>query len=314
MQKQRYVKGLVSVIIPTYKRSDMLMKAIKSVLSQTYTNIELIVVNDNEVGDLYSLVLYDMIKKIDDDRLVFLEQEKHINGAAARNAGIKIAKGEYIAFQDDDDYWDKNKLERQVRLLSSLDNSYGAVACMKKIYRNGKLMSASLPFSEKNLLLHLIEGTVSLGTGSVLIRRAALDDTGYFDENLKRHQDMQLFVNLASKYKVKLDKVYMQNRETKDTQNRPAADSLKEIKEAYLHSINDIVEQYPPRIRKRIVAVHHYQIAVSYMGEKNYKSALKQLTEVAKAPVAVPIAVKMMARRVISIRFKNQLEKIYQNR
>ena len=169
MNNVKYTKGLVSVVIPTYKRSEMLMKAIDSVLSQTYRNIELIVVNDNEVGDQYSLVLYEMLKDIHDERFLFVEQEKHINGAAARNVGIRKARGEYIAFQDDDDYWDLNKIEKQVALLSSLDCSYGAVVCLKKFYNNGLLVSASLPFSEKNMLLHMVEGTVSLGTGAVLI-------------------------------------------------------------------------------------------------------------------------------------------------
>lgn len=313
MQEKKYTAGLVSVIIPTYKRSDMLKKAIDSVLSQTYSKLELIVVNDNEVGDSYSLVLYDMIKEIHDDRLIFLEQEKHINGAAARNAGIRKARGEYIAFQDDDDYWDANKLEKQVNLLASLDDTYGAVACLKKIYKNGELFSASLPYSDKNILLHLIEGTVSLGTGAVLMRRSALDETGYFDESLTRHQDVQLFVYLASKYRVKLDKVYMQNREVKDARNRPPADTLKKIKEAYFKSISHIMEQYPERTKRRIYALHYYQVAVSYIGEKKYKTGIMMFGEVFKSPVAIPITIRMTARRMISIAFKNQLTKVYRN-
>ena len=94
-----YVQGLVSVIIPTYRRSDMLDRAIKSVLNQTYDNIELLLVNDNIPNDEYSQALLDRVKIYEtDDRFRLILQEKHINGAAARNAGIKEAKGEYIAF------------------------------------------------------------------------------------------------------------------------------------------------------------------------------------------------------------------------
>ena len=73
-----YVKGLVSVVIPTYQRSDLLTRAIDSVLNQSYEQIECIVVNDNVPNDKYSLALYDLLKQYSvDDRFKFIEQEKH---------------------------------------------------------------------------------------------------------------------------------------------------------------------------------------------------------------------------------------------
>ena len=112
-----YLTGLVSVIIPTYKRSDLLPRAIHSVQGQTYRNIEVLVVNDNvSPDDEYSQRLYTLIDSIDDDRVRLISQPKHINGAAARNAGIRDAKGEFIAFLDDDDYWESEKVELQVSI------------------------------------------------------------------------------------------------------------------------------------------------------------------------------------------------------
>ena len=125
-----YIQGLVSVVIPTYKRADKLKRAIDSVIGQTYPDLEILVVNDNEADDEYTERLKKIFADITDSRVRLVMQEKHINGAAARNAGIKASKGEYIAFLDDDDVWAKRKIERQVDTLSSLDESYGAVSTL----------------------------------------------------------------------------------------------------------------------------------------------------------------------------------------
>ena len=80
---------LVSVVIPTYKRSDTLIRAVSSVLNQSYRNIEVIVVDDNTPNDVYSIETQEKLKRIKDSRIRYIQQEKHINGAVARNVGIR---------------------------------------------------------------------------------------------------------------------------------------------------------------------------------------------------------------------------------
>ena len=106
----KYVEGLVSVIMPTYKRSEKLLRAIDSVLNQTYKNLELLLVNDNEPFDEYTELLEknEVEKYSNDERFHLILQDKHINGAVARNVGIRQARGQYIAFLDDDDWWELN--------------------------------------------------------------------------------------------------------------------------------------------------------------------------------------------------------------
>ena len=124
------MKGsLVSIIIPTYKRATMLHRAIASVLEQTYSNIEVLVVSDNEPDDEFTAQARMTVESFNDYRVRLITQEKHINGAVARNVGIKASKGEFISFLDDDDYYEKDKIEKQVALLSSLDDSWGGVCC-----------------------------------------------------------------------------------------------------------------------------------------------------------------------------------------
>ena len=306
-----YVSGLVSVVIPTYKRADLLVKAIDTVLDQTYKEIELLVVNDNNKGDEYSQKLYEIIDRYTDNRLHLIEQEKHINGAAARNAGIRVAKGEYIAFQDDDDFWEPQKIERQVNLLKTLDDSWGAVSCLMRVYSHEKLILSALPYRDGSILIDLLDRKTSMGTGALLIRRTALDDSGYFDEALTRHQDLQLFARLASKYKIKLDRVYLHNRENKDNQNRPSAEKLVEIKSAYFHSIKDILDGLNPSDLKKVYIMHDFECAYAYFKNGNKKKGLKKLLCIFSSPYTFYLACERSVRRVIETKGKFILQKKY---
>jgi len=306
---KEYVPGLVSVVIPTYKRADLLVKAIDTVLEQTYRNIELLIVNDNIKGDEYSLKLYDIINSYSDSRLQLVEQDKHINGAAARNAGIRVAKGEYIAFQDDDDYWEAEKIERQVKLLSELDENWGAVSCLMRIYSHDRLVLSALPYRDGEILMDILTRRTSMGTGALLIRRRALDECGYFDENLKRHQDLQLFARLAAKYKIKLDKVYLHNRENKDNQNRPSVEQLKEIKKAYFQSIQDILDGLKPAELKKVYIMHDFECAYAFLKNGYTQEGVKKLLGIFRSPYTLYLACERSVRRIVEKRLRFYLEK-----
>lgn len=296
-----YRKNLVSVVIPTYRRSEMLNKAIDSVLEQSHTDVECIVVNDNNKNDEYSMVLYEQLKKYNDDpRFHFIEQEKHINGAVARNCGIRVAKGEFIAFLDDDDYWEKDKLKLQLERFVELDDSWGAVACLIRQYNNQKMSSVSLPYKEGELLMPILCRTVGLGTGAVLMRRKALDDAGYFDEALMRHQDLQLFAGLAAKYKIALVKKYLHNIEIKDAQNRPSAEKMAAIKKAYFESIAPIMNSLTASQHKQVHIMNEFECAYSYYRAGQKKKAMTSAIGVFKSPATLLMAIQKTTRRLKS--------------
>jgi teichuronic acid biosynthesis glycosyltransferase TuaG len=105
---------LISVIVPTYNRSKLLLECVYSILNQSYNNLEVIIVSDGSTDDTEGL-----ISLIKDDRVVFKQLKKNYGyPAKARNEGIKLAKGEFIAFCDDDDLWENNKIFKQVELLN----------------------------------------------------------------------------------------------------------------------------------------------------------------------------------------------------
>lgn len=105
------MSDLVSIIMPSYNTAQYIVETIQSVinqtcLTQTYKNIEIIVVDDNDPKSEYRISTEKMMKKYaDDERVIYIQHEINKNGAAARNTGIKYAKGEYISFLDDDDYY-----------------------------------------------------------------------------------------------------------------------------------------------------------------------------------------------------------------
>tara|TARA_Y100000389_G_C17451536_1_gene515167 strand:+ start:1018 stop:1752 length:735 start_codon:yes stop_codon:yes gene_type:complete len=122
-------KELISVVIPSFNRLDYLIKAIESVLNQTYKNIEIIVINDgsSEIGYLEHKYVKDVVQ------INLDENQKKIHGFGPgniRNFGIDKAKGEWLAFLDDDDYWLKDKIEKQLDVL----NTNNSLMCSTDAY------------------------------------------------------------------------------------------------------------------------------------------------------------------------------------
>ena len=114
---------LVSVVIPTYSRSDTLERALNGILKQTYQNLDIIVVDDNPPNSVYRLFVQQIIKKYaSDQRIRYIQNTQNLGGAGARNVGIEAAKGEYIAFLDDDDEYYPEKIEKQLKVFLNSDS------------------------------------------------------------------------------------------------------------------------------------------------------------------------------------------------
>ena len=120
---------LVSVIIPTFSRPYNLERAIKSTLSQTYKNIEIIIVDDNGIGSKYQIETEKAIRNyIKKGEVKYIKHDINKNGATARNTGLKASKGIYVNFLDDDDEFLPDKIKNQVDLLEK-NIKYAACCC-----------------------------------------------------------------------------------------------------------------------------------------------------------------------------------------
>lgn len=188
----------VSVIISTYNRAEYLSRSIGSVFRQTYENYELIVVDDAS-NDNTS----DVVADFGDKRIRYIKHDKNKGGPAARNTGIKSAKGEYIALLDDDDEWMAEKLELQVRHMEEVSDRVGVIYCGSEIREEpeDKLIEIYFPDYAGDLRYHLLSGPVIGGVSKVLLRRRCFEKAGLFDENLKSCQDWDMWLRISEHYR-----------------------------------------------------------------------------------------------------------------
>ena len=195
---------LVSIIIPTYKRPDTLDRAINSVLNQTYKNIEVIVVDDNNPDtEGRHLTESKMAPFADNPRVRYIKHEKNKNGSAARNTGARYSQAKYVAFLDDDDEFLPEKIAAQVKRLEELPEEY-AVCYTKVVFEkeNGNI-SESKENREGDLFFDALTRELSFQAGSNLfIRKEVFDSIGGFDESFKRSQDKEVVTRLLQHHKI----------------------------------------------------------------------------------------------------------------
>ena len=298
-----YEDGLVSVVMPTYKRSDKLIRAIESVLNQSYRKLELLLVNDNEPLDDYSKQLKKKVEKyLVDERFHLIIQEKHINGAVARNVGIHQAKGQYIAFLDDDDWWELNKLEEQVKVLKNLDDTWGAVSCKFTLYNEeGKIIGRTRKYRDGYIYKDILALMSDVATGTLLLRHEYLDTTRCFDEQLLRHQDLQLLVEFTSKYKLKEVDQYLHCVDVSDTQNRPDGKKLIKYKKAFFRSIKTIMESLSKKEQRCIYAIHKYELGYIWLKNGDKIRGLSYCKAVFGSPQAFCLAIKKSVFKILQM-------------
>lgn len=182
---------MISVVIPTHNRADLLSRAIVSVMNQTYKDIEIVVVSDGSTDNTKNVV--EKFAR-DDARIRFIEYFPAKGGNIARNIGIEHSVGEYLAFLDDDDEWTPRKLEKQLNVLKN-DSQIGLVYTgVNIIYFNEKIKYKFKSSSEGDLSKKILLDNYIGTTSTVMLKRELLDKTGTFDNALKALQDYDLWI------------------------------------------------------------------------------------------------------------------------
>ena len=190
---------LVSVIIPTYNRASLIEKSVKSVYSQTYSNIELIVVDDGSEDDTERI----LSSYIDKNGLVFHKHKENRGAPAARNTGGNLAHGEFLAFLDSDDKWDPRKLEKQVQIFNTSSPDVALVYTgIKKINEKGDFLGNKIPVMKGYIFNDLLIDNCIGSTSVAMIRRDAFLSVGGFDEKFPARQDLDLWLRIARDYAV----------------------------------------------------------------------------------------------------------------
>ena len=190
----------VSVIIPTYNRAKTLLRSVDSVLHQTYSNLEVIIVDDGSRDETAKIV-----KSIQDTRIVYIKCENNQGASAARNIGVEHASGEMVAFQDSDDVWKSDKLEKQMKYLEE-HLEFSMVYCPFRRHKCG--ISFVVPNDMK--LEGDLEGDIfhwlllrnTIGTPTMVMYKQCFVDIGGFDTALRSLEDWEMVIRFAEKYQI----------------------------------------------------------------------------------------------------------------
>lgn len=201
------MNDLVSIIIPTYGRPDTLTVAIDSCLNQTYSPIEIIVVDDNNPDtEARKQTELQMKKYAGESKVKYVRHECNKNGSAARNTGFRNSSGKYIAFLDDDDYFYPQKIENQVRRLEELPEEYGVCYSKYETRYNGKVKLTYKGHEEGDVLLYALMRNLFIAAGSnLLVKRHVVQGINGFDESFRRNQDLEFLVRILQKFKLAYD-------------------------------------------------------------------------------------------------------------
>lgn len=183
-----------SVVIPTHNRVNLLDQAIRSVLQQTFTDFEIIVVDDHSTDNTQI-----RLAEYDDPRLTYFLNDHSRGGAGARNAGIARAQGEWVAFLDDDDVWLPQKLERQYDKITAVSAEVGLIYAGYATYdfQRAKVISEVMPEKQGWILPDLLYRNYVKTFSGVVIRADLLRQVGGLDDKFPALQDVDLYVRLA---------------------------------------------------------------------------------------------------------------------
>jgi len=264
----------VSVIIPTYNRAHLIKRAIQSVLNQTYQDFEVIIVDDGSTDNTEKVV-----KSFNDPRIRYIRHEKNKGAAAARNTGIKAAKGKFIAFQDSDDEWLPEKLEKQMKVFETASAKVGVVYTgFWRIENNKKIY---IPFSwvkqkEGNIHKELLKGSF-IGLPTVLIKKECFRKGEMFDEKLPRLQDWELVIRLSKYYNFKcVNEPLLVSYYT--------SDSISANNEAYIKALKLILSKHFNEFtkEKKLLSKHYFSIGVNLCLNNNFKEGRNYLIKAIK--------------------------------
>lgn len=274
-----YENELVSIIIPTYKRSYTLQRAIESVVNQTYSNIEIIVVDDNANYSEIRKANRRLIKNF--KNIVFIENEVNLGGGLSRNEGLKHASGKYVCFLDDDDEFLPTKVEEQYNLYRKLqNNNIAMIYCYANMINVDGSRYEYKKDLEGNLLL---ENTINCiaATSWWFCPKDKLMEVGGF-ENISSRQDASLLLKLFLKgYEVyRVPKILLNYYWHDSNSGITKIDNKTKIaEEQYKKLFIDRVEEIPEPLEKQMLYVFSYRLACINILLRKRKSAFRNLCE-----------------------------------
>lgn len=290
---------LVTVIIPTYNRSHLIENSIKSVLNQTYKNLELYIIDDASTDKTE-----EIISSIKDDRIIYIKNSTNFGAAKSRNIAIERANGKYVAFLDSDDTWYRNKLELQVNEMENTSENVAFCYCgMELIDYETKEITKKVN-DDVDIDYNFKNGSYFLTPANVtqFIRTNTLKKLGGFNTNLRGHQDTDLIIRiLKNSYSYK----YIKQILVSVTRNH---DQMMTNSENYIKAREVFLENHSDYLGKKILFNLAKQISNYYLMNEDRKKANYYLI---KAITINPFHIKSIIMLILFNISKSIFEKIY---
>jgi len=182
---------LVSVVVPSYNRAALLKRTLRAILAQQFTDLEVLVVDDGSTDDTGT------IAAAADPRVMVIRHQQPAGVSAARNRGIAAARGEWIAFCDDDDLWSPHKLIRQLKAAEQTGADW-AYAGDVNVDEHLQVLSGGPPLDPEAVVALMPRwNPLPSGGSNVLVRSRVLAAVGGFDPRLRRTEDWDLWIRIA---------------------------------------------------------------------------------------------------------------------
>ena len=305
---------IVSIIITTYGGKECIVNAIKSCLKQTYSKIEIIVVDDNGENTCNQIKTEKLLKEyIDSQKIVYIKHKNNFNASVARNTGVKNAKGSYIALLDDDDIFSEKKIEEQIKAFKNLNESYGIVYCGMLDYVGNKVYEYKATYNGYALYDFLMM-KVGACTSNIMIKKSDYINFGGFDESFERHQDWEFISKILRTKKIYGIDYLGTIKNTKIITKRFKAEIAEEYRLKYIEFIKTLLYEMSYKKQRDIIAHEYCEIAKLFFREKNIK---KTLYYIKKSKRPVTFFCSLLLKPIKELKNKTQLlvnKKIIENK
>lgn len=265
---------LVSVVIPCFNSEAWISETLLSVFKQTYSNVEVIVIDDGSTDDTKNIVLNYKNK-------VHYYYQKNKGPSAARNLGVKKSKGEYIAFLDSDDLWELTKISKQIKFLKANKDIHLVFSNVNIMNEEGVILYThynEVPSDKKEIIKYFFSGRITMNTPTIVARKDSILTIGGFDEELPLREDHFFLMKMAQKYNIYHFKEPLVNRRVSQ-QSMSNSINVEKIFELNNPFLIKSIELFPylAKYRKSVYSKTNASIGKGYWKSGYYSKGSKYM-------------------------------------
>lgn len=291
-----------SIVIPTYQRHERLKRAVKSILNQQYKNYEIIIVNDDQ-NDKEIFTLFD---KANISSITIINNSRTKGGNGARNTGIIAASGKYIALLDDDDEWKENHLSELFKVTENRNAK--CVIASHEVENENTWIKHEFTHHEFSLSEFLL-GNIQIGASSTIcFEKELCDKIGLFDEELQRHQDLDLILRFLVQ-----NKIYTTRSSSVKIYGHNIVNykKIRDSKKLFLNKAQNLIQD--KKLFRIYKAYHYRNLMINALFCKHYSDALKLMCLLPFLGILNPIRYIRVPLILIDNIFNSKIDSIWQS-